>query len=420
MKTLFANLLISLFLCGSTAQSKIHVVFRYDDYSPDIPDQRSVEPARQKIWNTEQEMDRVFRKHNAPYHLSIIPVRSSEKLGRDIQFTEDHEKIELVNRGICDNLIEVSQHGYKHVNNAKKGRRRGEFRDRSYPEQRHDVATGKHILEDALKTSIEIFVPPFNGWNSDTGRVLTELGFKILSADQYYVYDTVKALKLIPYTSLLNDLEAQDLTRLPHDCVVTVLFHPVELIEDATGGQHGYFKPFSLERLDRLLLKLKSDQNIEVTTFARLTEDYTLGYDQYRQSSRDGVYRKLMASLLPGLVSSLRRDYYSLLPDRGILNWPFLLWQMVVMVAAPLGGGIGFLLRKRVKAKTAGLIPGLSTLGAMILAAKLAELNYRGFNWTAEYILALALVGGIALGSIKYGCFVKLCAKGLNHRNRSV
>lgn len=266
------------------------MVFRYDDFSADLPEYRQQDPLRQEIWDIEKKMDELFRKYDVPYHLAIIPNRYDYNTKMEIPFTADLAKIDLVKKGIADGVVEVSQHGYTHQLRTPAGHRGAEFRHRSPQQQLHDILDGKKILEQALSTKISIFVPPWNGWDKNTGKLLTDAGYSFFSADQYYDYDSIKSMKIVPFTVVLNQLEKMDFNSIPDETIVTVLFHPPDLIPSS--------RHFSIDRLDALLKKLSCQPDIRITTFSYLSRHYNLDFNVYIQVHRDWLINNYFTPVL--------------------------------------------------------------------------------------------------------------------------
>ncbi len=75
-------------------------------------------------------------------------------------------------------MIGIDQHGYKHVKHD-----RGEFGgNRSYSEQRSDIATGMDLMNKYFGPDFSnCFSAPWVSYNRDTKRICDELGFKVFS-----------------------------------------------------------------------------------------------------------------------------------------------------------------------------------------------------------------------------------------------
>ena len=80
--------------------------------------------------------------------------------------------------------VRVHQHGFRHENHQREGRR-CEFGDaRGADAQRDDIDTGRATLRTRLgDVGDPIFTPPWNRCSADTPAVLAQLGFAALSRD---------------------------------------------------------------------------------------------------------------------------------------------------------------------------------------------------------------------------------------------
>jgi len=189
---------------------------------------------------------------------------------------------------------------------------------------------------------INIFVPPWNAWNSDTAEVLKKVGFSILSADRDHYYESVRGLRVIPYTALLSELEMivnQD--RLPQDGIVVVVYHPEDIFR-FPGEAANYY--FGVERLEKLLQKLLRLEGVEVGTFAHLLETHDdITIERYKQANNLWRQRSFWAKLLP-------RDL-----------WPGAKDQGVYLLAEEYSRQV-----RNWRLASAGLIGGLLVFGLMI------------------------------------------------------
>ena len=80
--------------------------------------------------------------------------------------------------------LHLHQHGYRHENHQREGRK-GEFGDaRRAADKRADLADGRERLREHLGERLEpVFTPPWNRCDQDTADALNELDFQVLSRD---------------------------------------------------------------------------------------------------------------------------------------------------------------------------------------------------------------------------------------------
>lgn len=104
--------------------------------------------------------------------LAVIPTEIDDKLADEL----------------CDRastgLVHLHQHGFRHVNHEKDGRKYEFGPSRSHDQQLADIAQGSAMIGDLLHPHVEpIFTPPWNRCTDQTAVALANLGFDILSRD---------------------------------------------------------------------------------------------------------------------------------------------------------------------------------------------------------------------------------------------
>jgi len=77
------------------------------------------------------------------------------------------------------------QHGWRHVNHEKKGKKQEFGPDRSHVRIRKDILKGKHRLEILMEELFyPVFTPPWNRCSLDTLNVIKELGYYAVSREK--------------------------------------------------------------------------------------------------------------------------------------------------------------------------------------------------------------------------------------------
>lgn len=293
-----------LLLISRSGLNAAYIVFRYDDLTADQQGVRETNLLRSQIWTAEQNMDALFAQYDMPYVVAIIPranhdyggVRSA---GGVVSFAEDEEKIAFIKRALAAGRIEVAQHGFSHSNVVAPSGRPGEFRERDYQSQLRDITQGREILMNACNLSeISTFVPPWNAWTDETAKSLKQAGFKILSADRHYYYESADSLAVIPFTATLSELESMVREQsLPEESILVVLYHPFEIVE-FPEPLSGYY--FGLRRFSDLLRELSVMPQVKVVTLQQLAEGAVdLSIERYRAANSLGRLRAFWSRLLP-------------------------------------------------------------------------------------------------------------------------
>jgi peptidoglycan/xylan/chitin deacetylase (PgdA/CDA1 family) len=115
----------------------------------------------------------VFADYNVPIDLAVIPKSISRQTAARLR-----QRVEE-----SPEQVSVHQHGYAHVNHEQSGRK-CEFGDsRSSELQQSDIAAGKMLLTELLRSTDSIFTPPWNRCNTSTAKCLRREGFTLLSRD---------------------------------------------------------------------------------------------------------------------------------------------------------------------------------------------------------------------------------------------
>jgi hypothetical protein len=227
--TLLRNLLLSLAERGQP----IDVFFRDDDAG----------------WEDERLLELIgrFAEHGLPLDLAVIPAELTEPLAAAL--TKRHAGLH--------------QHGFAHTNHQLEGRKCefGPARDRAA--QRGDIQAGQERLRALLGDRLDpFFTPPWNRCTHDTGEVLVELGFTLLSREH-----KAEPLNLLPELPVHLDvarLSPQELdTRFAAHVKgggpIGVMFH------------HGVMEPDDMRRASELLALLAGHENVVARSMAELS-----------------------------------------------------------------------------------------------------------------------------------------------------
>jgi len=121
-----------------------------------------------------QLLDVTFGR-GVPVNLEVIPATLSDD---GVRLLRDY-------KGFDGNLVELHQHGWRHVNHETAGKKCEFGAARSFDDQLQDIAQGKARLEELLEERFfPAFTPPWNRCTDHTLRVLDQLGFQVFSADK--------------------------------------------------------------------------------------------------------------------------------------------------------------------------------------------------------------------------------------------
>jgi len=116
---------------------------------------------------------RLFLRRGAPLNLGVIPGRltaaGNELLAQSIN--------------AAPASLELNQHGWRHLNHEREGRKCEFGPGRTYEEQLADIARGQARMTEAFGPDwFPVFIPPWNRCAEDTYRAIDQLGFRALSS----------------------------------------------------------------------------------------------------------------------------------------------------------------------------------------------------------------------------------------------
>ena len=132
--------------------------------------------------------------------------------------------------------VGLHQHGLAHANHEPEGIRKHEFGpSRDAQQQRADIVAGRELLRERLYGRVDpIFTPPWNRCTPETGAVLAELGFAILSRESRAEPLGISGLRELPvqldWVRLTpDDLDARLAAAVRGGGPVGVMFHHAEM-----------------------------------------------------------------------------------------------------------------------------------------------------------------------------------------------
>ncbi len=106
---------------------------------------------------------------------------------------------------LCDRaatgLVHLHQHGFRHVDHERGGRKCEFGPSRNHDQQLADIAQGRALIAGQLHPYVEpIFTPPWNRCTEQTTAALVNLGFQVLSRDRSAEPFGVAELAEVPVT----------------------------------------------------------------------------------------------------------------------------------------------------------------------------------------------------------------------------
>jgi len=363
--------LLSLSPLWSAARAEeptIRVVFRYDDFSNDTPlefDRRLIE---------------AFRSRGASATFGVIPFERQQLEGEPYYAFPQKvlplrpDKADVLAEAVREGTVEAALHGYIHQEIAP-GPPWTEFATLPYEQQRRKIVEGKRLLEAVLPSPPLTFVPPFNSYDANTLKILTEQGFRILSAGGLDVPEGDRALKFLPATCELRLGQVRGAVPSARRSgetapIVVVMCHPHDFVE--VNQERGVT---NLDQFEELLDWLKAQDDVRVCTLAKAVADSgrELSLVHYRNfcASRPDKVNHLLPSVLQSGCASVH--FY---PSPATLDT--IQSTLLVRLAGFYGGILA--LSAIVVYVLLGWLPRLATLaayGGLVLLAGLAAVVFR-------------------------------------------
>ncbi|QGY39444.1 polysaccharide deacetylase family protein [Pseudodesulfovibrio cashew] len=121
-----------------------------------------------------RRMLELFSRYQLPLHLAVTPAWLTRPRWETLKSWAGD-----------DRLWCWHQHGWRHVNHQKYGKKSEFGSDRTRHEKRMDISRGRDRLRDIMGDDFcEVFTPPWNRFDEVTAEVLLELGFRNVSRSQ--------------------------------------------------------------------------------------------------------------------------------------------------------------------------------------------------------------------------------------------
>lgn len=213
---------VCLFLASLSVEANIDILVRYDDLS--ISSNTAVE----------RQLFEAVGARGGSVLAGVIPFWGGQYPDLEgympvVSLTP--EKREFLRQSMEKKLVEVALHGYLHVDARRNAGYRSEFAGVSLERQERILAWGKSALEEALGTSVDKLIPPFNTYDENTVLAMRRTGYGFLSAAPGGVLPSVPVSSL-PSTMYVQNFR-QEIKRLSArnaDVLAVITLHPYDLV----------------------------------------------------------------------------------------------------------------------------------------------------------------------------------------------
>ncbi len=272
---------------------KINLVLRLDDFS------------EKSDTDFELQLVRMLKKYDLKCTFGAIPFICDDRYDFKKQNLTPitSSKFKELKFEIDTGVIEIALHGFAHQ--TKKNRMHGhiptEFYGMNYSSQLSLLKKGKDHLENIVNTEIDIFIPPWNTYDTNTLKALEELGFKGISTGKRCgQVDRESELKYLPGTCKISELRStiKNLELLDRkDPFIVVWFHEYDFYD--IDPQKGIM---SLDELDQLFEWIASKVNIKSRTIGDSMDTYsTLDNSLYSFHSFFKKYKRFLPTMIKSL-----------------------------------------------------------------------------------------------------------------------
>jgi peptidoglycan/xylan/chitin deacetylase (PgdA/CDA1 family) len=253
---------------GMVKNNYVTLVFRYDDYSS------------KSATSIDKEVIELFKKHHLAFTIGVVPFIAAGDIQeeipeRDIPLTQ--AKIAILRRALRSGTVDIALHGYSHHNfNQGLLRKPSEFAGVDYESQLLKLRAGRRFLEKHLGVNVDVFIPPFDTYDTNTLWALEKLHFRCIAAKLSGVDLPSTNLDFLPYTCELPQLRAvlkraeQVKGEQPIVCVVFHEFSFSEIKYATPGQQH----KISFAEFAALLQWITHQKAIKVKTIDQLIKEH--------------------------------------------------------------------------------------------------------------------------------------------------
>jgi hypothetical protein len=200
----------------------------------------------------------LFILEQVPVNLAVIPGLLTE------------DAIQLL-RQYHSPLFELNQHGWRHVNHEREGKKCEFGPSRSFEQQLEDIAIGQRRMKEAFGDGwSRVFTPPWNRCTEDTFRALDYLGFEAISKARGKQPLTGYKFREISITLDLYRWQGRPTMKSPEKFISELVAQMKELDTIGIMLHHKVMdvKVFSL--LERLIETMRNCPNIHFHTFQSL------------------------------------------------------------------------------------------------------------------------------------------------------
>ena len=202
-----------------------------------------------------------FIRTHAPVNLEIIPARLSRFAIRHLRARQRD----------YPGLFELNQHGWRHVNHEREGRKCEFGASRCFEQQLEDIANGQMLMNDAFDEAWSpVFTPPWNRCTEATFRALDQLGFAALSKDRGKQAIAEYKFREISITLDLYRWKGEPAMKSPEQIVSELISQMNELDTIGIMLHHKVMDAAAFSLLEQVIEALRHSPSVRFHTFQSL------------------------------------------------------------------------------------------------------------------------------------------------------
>ncbi len=211
------------------------------------------------------------------------------------------ERDRLLKQALNKKIAEIALHGFDHKSVRKIGRY-SEFDGVPFSDQIRKIKKGKKILEEAFNVPVITFLPPWDSYDYNTVKSVSEAEMKVISVSkgQPVVNSNVKFLPCL--CSLIEfDKGIKDALSINGTKIIVIRFHHFTFFESRADNAYA-----DLKALENVVARVSKDPNLIVMTLGDAAKELAseLSNERHKEAQRyyNLIYRHMQIPLFGQIV----------------------------------------------------------------------------------------------------------------------
>lgn len=237
----------------------IKIAFRFDD--PSLTSDHSLE----------KRIIDICKRYAVKINFAVIPYKN---INDELQVLTAQKAEHLIN-GEKNNWIEISQHGYAHINHNQNGIP-SEFSEESCEKQYNKITQGRLIIDQLFVNQRRGFVPPWNTFNNATSCAISDSEFLFFSAGWEIPASTGFSVPLLPrtcqFTSLTDCLKQTKPFSSLNPIIIAVIHHYDFIESNKKKGK------LSLNEFEDCIKNLCTQEDIQLSSLNDIAKELSISH----------------------------------------------------------------------------------------------------------------------------------------------